>query len=360
MNDSVPLLRATPLYGTTTTTTASSSAATATVEPQTVIYDESTLPQATLSQDSNNDNNNYQYNNGIIQSSTGTDDDDENLPSSSFAAAILENNTNYKQEEGPIFRDLPFAILFWIQFIIMIFLGVKIAPKGYASIQWEDWENAIKNDPDTNEEEFEQFKEFLGAAASYIRVYPLRIFLGLLMPMAILAFFTALVLTTRIIRPHPKFMITLCLYGMLIDTIIVMAAITIASRNIIMAGISIIIISVTVYYVGIVWRLIPFSAVNLGVSLEGIRANCCIYNVAFALAKLGFFWMIYWIYVFAGVEMYVGTTYCPNLKIKNANPEEELEDQSCPPQMFAFLLLLLSCYWTSQVINVRAHVMDFN
>ena len=89
-------------------------------------------------------------------------------------------------------------------------------------------------------------------------------------------------------------------------------------------------------------------AVNLGVSLEGVQSNCGIYILALFLAKVAFFWAFFWGYVMVGTMYYIGETMCPGMD----------DDDDCAPQGPMFLFLLLSFYWTSQVIMVSTNGAD--
>jgi hypothetical protein len=102
------------------------------------------------------------------------------------------------------------------------------------------------------------------------------------------------------------------------------------------------VLCVVAYYVGTAWRLIPYSAVNLRWALEGIRSNCGIYIVAFVIAKIGFIWIFFWFYTAVGTMVYIGETQCPGMT----------NDDDCAPQGWTLLFLLLSFYWTIQVIIV--------
>lgn len=311
MEDSAPLLMATPLYGT---------------EAETVTFDEGTAP-------------------AIIPATAhvliGETNEDDPLLVRATASADYSAAQSDKPDE-PVYRDVPFAILFWLQLIVMLVLGIVVAPKGYSMINIADIKQKIEEDPTTSESDIEDFETFVTFVAQYAQVYPTRILFNLLYPTSIAAFLIALIIITKIIRPHPKFMITFCLVGAFVDTAIIMFFMVIGSRSLLALIMAIVILSVVAYYIRTAWRLIPHSAVNLGVSLEGIQSNCGTYIVAFFLAKLGFLWAFYWFFVMVGTMVYVGETQCPGMP----------DDEDCAPQGWTFLFLLLSFYWTIQVITV--------
>ena len=314
MNDDfTPLLVATPLYGAT--------------EPETVIFDESTIRPTTA----------FVYGQEPLQPTANID---PLIPRAT--PTIEEYSESINRPDGPVYRDVPFAILFLIQLGAMIFLGLHIAPKGYDMIDVDTIKMEMAKDSDTSEQDVQKFEAFVGFMATYLQTYPIRILTCLLCPTAIVAFLVSLTITTKILRPFPKFMVTLCLLGWFISLFILMGLFLLSSFSIISLTVAVGVLSVTAYYIRASWRLIPHSSVNLGVSLEGIQANCGIYIVALFLAEAGFTWTCYWFYTVVGTMIYIGETQCPNMD----------DSDDCGPQGVAFLFMLLSAWWTSQVITV--------
>jgi hypothetical protein len=230
-----------------------------------------------------------------------------------------------------------------------MYLGFRIAPKGYEMMDLDTIKQEMAKDPDTSEIDLQNFETVVRFMATYVQTYPQRILTYLLYPTTIVAFLIALIITTKIIRPFPKFMVTLCLLGWFIYIWLLMGALVISSFSIISVTVAVGVLAVTAYYIRASWRLVPHSAVNLGVSLEGVQANCGIYIVAMCLAEAGFLWVFYWFYSMVGTMIYVGETQCPNIG----------DDDACGPQGGAFLFMLLSLWWTGQVITVGVCMPGF-
>ena len=322
MDDSAPLLMATPLYGT--------------AEPETVTFDETAIPTVVAATATAIGPVAHTDHSGSL----GGEEDPlwiRATPSADYSAAQSD------KPEEPVYRDVAFAVIFWVQLIVMLVLGFTIAPKGYGMLDIAFIKKKMEEDPTTSSSDLQDFETFVSFMASYLQVYPERILMYLFYPTSLMAFFIALVVTTKIIRPHPHFMVTACLVGAFVDTAIIMLITVVNSRSIGALLLSIVVLSVVAYYIRASWRLIPYSAVNLGVSLDGIQANCGIYIVALFLAEIGFLWAFYWGYVLVGTMIYVGETQCPDAS----------DDDDCGPQGMAFLFMLLSFYWTIQVITVR-------
>ncbi|CAB9514801.1 Protein PNS1 [Seminavis robusta] len=311
MDDSAPLLVATPLYGT--------------AQPETVIFDEAAVLPATAIVDGSQSSNHVQGDPLLIRGALSAD---------------LTASFSDKQEE-PVYRDVPFAILFWVQLIVVLTLGFTIAPKGYAMMDFEKIKAEIEKDPDTSASDIQDFETFVAFAATYLSVYPARIITYLLYPTTLVAFSMALFIVTTIIRPCSHFMVTLCLIGWFVDACILMGMMVISNPSPVSLMLAVGVLSVVAYYIRAAWRLIPYSAVNLRVSLQGVQSNCAIYIVALGLAEIGFLWVFFWFYVVCGTMLYIGQTQCPDMSTED----------DCDAQGPAFFFLFVSLLWTSQVIN---------
>jgi hypothetical protein len=94
-----------------------------------------------------------------------------------------------------------------------------------------------------------------------------------------------------------------------------------------------------------VWHRIPFAAVNLRTALSAIQTNYGVCMLAYGVAMLANVWVIFWILAFLGVSYKESTgTSCEDGYCKvNVDP-------------ISFVLLIISYYWTSQVLQNVLHV----
>ena len=79
-----------------------------------------------------NDNGNYYESRPLITTTTTT-------------ASTQSHNP---QDAAPGFRDVGFAVAFWLHLVIMLYLGIAVAPAGYEQIPDFNWtvvENEIFN-----------------------------------------------------------------------------------------------------------------------------------------------------------------------------------------------------------------------
>jgi len=91
-----------------------------------------------------------------------------------------------------------------------------------------------------------------------------------------------------------------------------------------------------------VQRRIPFASANLRTALSAIQMNYGVCMLAYAVAAVANLWVVVWLLAFLGVAFRSSTC----------------ADGSCEMHMnpVAFILLLLSYFWTSQVLQNVIHV----
>lgn len=254
----------------------------------------------------------------------------------------------------PVFRDVAWALLFLVHLAVMIYLGVAYGSFGVEhDKQWnsadlkEELEASIDDD-----KVLHQMETFAEAAEEYVQVFPQRIFIYVVIPCALLASVVSYAGTAFVIPSCAKICVQTALIGSIGWTILLTVFISVASQSWFVYLMSAGMIAVMIYYVTIVWRLIPFAAVNLEVSLKGISANWGMYILAFLFSVAGFVWTIFWIYVTIGVLGHETLTYNEE-HTKNAGSSNENDDVG--PQGLTIFLLLVSLYWTSTVLLVSTH-----
>lgn len=101
-------------------------------------------------------------------------------------------------------------------------------------------------------------------------------------------------------------------------------------------------LAITVCYAKAVWSRIPFATANLEASLAAIKSNFGITLVSYLFVILAFLWSIVW--TIATIGVYDKTTVCDE------------QTNVCSVNYGFVFLLLLSFYWTHQVIVNTLHV----
>jgi Plasma-membrane choline transporter len=262
---------------------------------------------------------------------------------------------DYDAKEGdPVYRDVPFAVLFLIHLCIMLWLGIFVAPAGYeklADFNFTSIENEIRKDGDDSisDEDLRKMEAFAAEASDYLQVYPYRIVVNLVLPCLLISFLLAFVLTAAIIKPYTTPFVYSSLVGSIVGTAIMMISMAVASHSLPMYCLTGLSLLGVLYYVRLAWAMVPFAAVNLKVALTGITMNWGMYIIAFVFAQLGFLWNIYWVYVL------IGLASKEDSECLEAHPDVDFDSDTCSPPPFVILALLLSLYWTSTIIMVSLH-----
>lgn len=272
----------------------------------------------------------------------------------------VENLT--EEEDKPVFRDVWFAIFFLAHLGFMVYLGVAYGSFGIEEIDVNNVtaaiQNAIDDDVDISEQDLKQLEVFAHEAEAYIQVYPTRIFVFLVLPCALLAYVSAYLSTAFFIPSCPKVMVSACLLGTLVWTLLIAVSVCIAAQSVFAIAGSVVMLGLVGYYVKIVWKMIPFAAVNLRVALLGISANAGMYIVALLFSVVGFIWYVFWFYATIGLLSFETQAYNNTLHDESAGGSgthkhqfnDYDDDDYDGPQGFTFFLLLVSLYWTSSVL----------
>lgn len=258
------------------------------------------------------------------------------------------------EDSSPHCRDVGFAGVFWIHAAIMIWLGVWVAPSGYRNMHFDfgSIEEAIRKSDEVSDEDLAEFEEFASQVAEYVKVYPIRIFLYLVLPCLILAFIITFFVTVFVVKPFPRPIVYSSLLGSIFLMCCVMISSSIASGSFFVFLLTGLGLAAVIYYVRIAWRMVPFAAVNLKGALEGMSRNCGIYFVGFVFAELGFLWVVFWTYTLVGVSSKQERECEAAHPDSNFNVTSDDYDNVCEPPFGVMLLFLLSLYWTSTIIMV--------
>jgi len=262
-----------------------------------------------------------------------------------------------KEFAAPACRDIPFAVMFYLHFAVMVWLGVDIAPRGYAgfrdNVDFAAIHDELSKSDDITEDQLVQLEQMFVAAGEYVRVYPQRVLTYLSIPMGFIAFFAALIMILGLMKPCPRVWV----YGCLIESFAIMGAVMITgcvmSNNFFMYLVTGVSLAAIAYYVKIAWRMVPFASVNLKVAVRAIGNNCGIFIVAFVFAKLGLLYVGYWCYVVVGTFAYKSFQCQKQHPEANFDPASDNYDDECDPPFIIVVLFLVSLYWTTTITMVR-------
>ena len=219
-----------------------------------------------------------------------------------LVSVVVYDDSEQKEIIQPFCRDLPFAIIFAVHAVIILSLGIFIAPKGFDQLQFNTTfiEEEIRKEDEVTDEDSQEFKQVFTAAVEYIHVYPVRIVLYIVVPCCLLAYVFGVISTAFIIKPCPRVAVYGCLISSVAMVAILMLMSAVASGSIFVYAFTILAVGASIYYVSVVWQTVPFAAVNLKIAVEALGRNSGMYVVAFLFAELGFVWVLFWIYVVVG------------------------------------------------------------
>lgn len=263
-------------------------------------------------------------------------------------------------KETPRFRDLPFLILFLAHLVVI--LGLAIAYGGrttelYNKIDYNvtHWHTLVDDDT-TSDQDWKQFEDMALTTQSWAPVYLPRIAYYIILPTALVAYLVGYIWTAAILPACPTVMVVSALLGSVAWTFLFTISVGMASGFNVFAmlfcGLAMACVG---YYLKLVWKLIPFAAVNLSVAVRGISANCGMYIVAFIFSMVGFFWMLLLVFTLVGLIIAADESYQAQHPPPVGMSKKEYSAQEGNGSLNGFVMFafLVSLYWTSQVLLVR-------
>jgi hypothetical protein len=282
-------------------------------------------------------------------------EEEEATPLIILSESIAQVNLEPSEPREPSFQDVPWAILFLIHLAVVIYVGIFISPHGYESLDmnFTHWREEIEEQTDDlTPQDLQEFQDFVELVNSYLQVYPKRILLYSVLPSAVLAFKFVLLTTVLVMKPRTEFLVTSALACSLAIPAMFLLCGVIFNPGVGSILFAFIVIGSILYFLRLVWPMIPFASVNLKIALEGISANSGTYLVAFLFSEIGFCWGLYWCYMAFGVLHYENDI-C-EAKHPQDFADSQIQPHDCGPQGWTFFALLISLCWTSTIILVSA------
>jgi hypothetical protein len=275
------------------------------------------------------------------------------------ADIYVDINKDSPESQCP-FRDWPFALLFWLHLAAIIYAGVTVSPLGYEVLadNFPDVEEEFAKADDITAEDIEKFKHFVSDAMDYVQLYPMRILIYIITPVTTLAFLYAFSISVFVVKPFATFVVKSSLFSTVLFTAVAMLAIVFSVPSAATVILAVVAIGASIFFVQLLWPMVPFAAINLEVALHGINDNCGIYILALFVSELTFAWIAYWCYVFTGFVFYESDA-CDDGSAGENGHRQLLDGDvvNCGSDGWLFLLFFISLYWTSSVLVVRTVVM---
>jgi hypothetical protein len=269
-----------------------------------------------------------------------------------FVSPFTNNNGRaHVQQNG--YRDVLWAVLFYIQFVVIIGLAIAYIPQMQQIVQSQLEDNANNGyDDGSYRKSFRMLKTMMRRHLEngdydeedyddevniFINIFP---YYGIAFVGSILL----IVLSMSLMFNCAEILIKISL---ILNILMSLAA---AIGSLLIASIELVLLwsfatVVTLYYTCCVWKRIPFAAANLTTAVTAVQANIGLVFYSFISVLLVFAWAILWVTTFFAVTTVLGSESC-----------DEYGQCSNTINGVAWFFLLVSFYWTAGVITNVVYV----
>jgi hypothetical protein len=240
-----------------------------------------------------------------------------------FFGQHQQNQNNNNTPQQPEYRDTPFAIAFLIHILLVFFFAVVWGFSALRQPQQDNDNNATNDDGDSN--------------SSSVSLSGLLWLCSLtcLVSIGISA------VSLQVMMNHSEILIQSSLIGSCCFMVVMIILFFI--DGVITVGICwCILLLITIFYTRSVWNRIPFAAANLRTALSAIQTNGGICILAYGISCVAMIWTMIWSLALIGVSF----------------KESSCVGGVCKPHMniISIVFLILSFYWTTQVLQNILHV----
>lgn len=289
------------------------------------------------------------------------------MMNTTYGANATDQDKDDDDDTVPRFRDWFFAVAF-IAHLCFVFFYIerKYSRSGYdnLNVNIASLEDALEMVDDIPSQDLQEMERFIEQTGPYMNTFLERVLYYTVIPCAELSFVFVFVMLAFVIKPYTRMATLATLSVMVVGTAITMIFILTPGPSFFSFIIFCFIVGGLVYFLKIVWPMIPYASINLKCALHGLHANSGTYLLALLFAELSFAWIAYWFYIFLGTAFYY-SEHCDEgppddafnhpRHLQQQQGEGGLDDASgdCKGQGANFWFLILSLYWTSSVILVR-------
>ena len=240
------------------------------------------------------------------------------------------NNDNNQTPQQPEYRDTPFAIAFLIHILLVFFFAVVW---GFSALRQPQDDNDGSNNAGTGDGD----DDSNSSSNSNVSLS------GLLWLCSLTCFVSIGIsaVSLQVMMNHSEILIQSSLIGSCCFMVIMILLFFI--DGVITVGICwCILLLMTVLYTRSVWNRIPFAAANLRTALSAIQTNGGICILAYGISCVAMIWTMIWSLALIGISF----------------KESSCVGGVCKPHMniISITFLILSFYWTTQVLQNILHV----
>ena len=263
---------------------------------------------------------------GAVPKIESIGDPDDSTKDSSWVKA--NDDDAGENDDSPRYQDVPFAILFLLQLIVMLIYGMH---KG----SWDVGDMGSENGgTSSGSDAFDDDR-----IVKDVETHVARVVFGLLLPCTAMAFFLAHVGTAMIIPMFPETAVKTCL-AMSLGSTAVFAVLVILSNPAWYTWISMFfVVGIMAYYVRRVWCMTPFAAANLTMGIKAVAENWGLYLISVFMMMVSFAFFVFWFYAANGIFF------------QNISVDVDADNVDGGEINWGlFFLLLVSLYWTGTVL----------
>jgi hypothetical protein len=250
-----------------------------------------------------------------------------------FGSNLQEQDAHRGEIQPPMYRDKWFGIAFWLHIGTLVTVAILFKVGVIEIVQ--------DSDSDSNRRLEDTIVQDATFFASTI-ITPL--ILAPLLSITALSFMS----------DYAVFLIKLCLImNIVLNVTFFILCLVTAPLTSILPGIM---AAIFIWYARAVWNRIPFAAANLRTGVATIQSNLGITCLSLSAIPLTIGWVILWFYVtFMLSESKWLDSQIIEREVTDESGETHIEKNVSGLAGFCFFLLLLSLYWTFQVIYNVIH-----
>jgi hypothetical protein len=242
------------------------------------------------------------------------------------------------ETQAPQYRDVPFAIAFLLHLLVVLYFAFF---QGLGSLTQERTYNGINGTTSGNSgNDDKPAYSPTDTPSSSVSLWGL-VWLTLLTSLMSLGIASA---SLKLLTRHAEQMIQISLIGSCF--MFGFLFLTLLGDGAEELGFMLLLVLVlTALYAHSVWHSIPFAAANLNTALSAIQTNQGVCGIAYSVALMANVWVLIWGLAMTGASFNHTSTTC--------------KDGVCQSNLnfFVALFLILSYFWTAQVLKVRKSIV---
>ena len=249
-----------------------------------------------------------------------------------FGSPRVEEAVHRGEMQPPVYRDKWFGIAFWLHIGTLVTVAILFKVGVIEVVEHSDDSNRRLEDTVVQDTIF-----FASSIVTPLVLAPLLSIQAL-----------------SVMSNYAVFLIKLCLImNIALNVVFFILCLVTAPLTCILPGIM---AAIFIWYARSVWDRIPFAAANLRTGVAAIQSNLGIPCLSLSVIPVTIGWVVLWLYVtFMLTESKWLESQMSERQVTDDSGDTHIEKDLSGIAWFCFSLLLLSLYWTFQVIYNVIH-----